>query len=94
MLARARLACAHTHAHTSAHGDTDIYNMIYNIIYVNTQVSTLSKDYSHWRAVKSLHKWLEEQGIPGITGTYTVIYQLIYCDMSLTHCDIYHPERE
>jgi len=35
------------------------------------QVSTLSKDYSHWRAVKSLSQWLKEQGIPGITGVDT-----------------------
>ena len=34
-------------------------------------VSTLSKDYSHWRAVKSLSDWLKEQGIPGITGVDT-----------------------
>ena len=34
-------------------------------------VSTLSKDYSHWRAVKSLSQWLKEQGIPGITGVDT-----------------------
>jgi len=34
-------------------------------------VATLSKDYSHWRAVKSLSEWLKEQGIPGITGVDT-----------------------
>lgn len=30
------------------------------------QISTLSKDYSHWRAVKSLSDWLKENNVPGI----------------------------
>ncbi|EKX35079.1 hypothetical protein GUITHDRAFT_160213 [Guillardia theta CCMP2712] len=34
-------------------------------------VSTLSEDYSHWRAKKSLSDWLKEQGIPGISGVDT-----------------------
>eukprot|EP00286_Rhodomonas_abbreviata_P025981 CAMPEP_0181292882 /NCGR_PEP_ID=MMETSP1101-20121128/2757_1 /TAXON_ID=46948 /ORGANISM="Rhodomonas abbreviata, Strain Caron Lab Isolate" /LENGTH=2225 /DNA_ID=CAMNT_0023397409 /DNA_START=197 /DNA_END=6874 /DNA_ORIENTATION=+ len=34
-------------------------------------VSTLSADYSHWRAVKSLSDWMKEQGIPGIFGVDT-----------------------
>jgi len=34
-------------------------------------VSTLSKDYSHHRAVKSLSDWLKEQGIPGLCNVDT-----------------------
>jgi hypothetical protein len=35
------------------------------------QVSTVSTDYSHWRAIKSLSDWLKEQGIPGICNVDT-----------------------
>lgn len=34
-------------------------------------VSTLSPDYSHWSASSTLHAWLEEQGIVGLTGIDT-----------------------
>ncbi|KAJ1490331.1 class I glutamine amidotransferase-like protein, partial [Baffinella frigidus] len=34
-------------------------------------VATLSEDYSHCRAVQSLHEWLKKEGIPGITGIDT-----------------------
>jgi carbamoyl-phosphate synthase small subunit len=35
------------------------------------QVSTLSQDYSHWRAVKSLSDWMKQENIPGIYGVDT-----------------------
>ncbi len=31
-------------------------------------IQSLSQDYSHWNATRSLHSWLHEEGIPGITG--------------------------
>ena len=34
-------------------------------------VATLSRDYSHHAAVQSLHEWLAEEGIPGLTGVDT-----------------------
>ncbi len=34
-------------------------------------VATLSPDYSHHAAVRSLHEWLSEEGIPGLTGVDT-----------------------
>lgn len=34
-------------------------------------VSEYSFEYSHWKATRSLHKWLVDQGIPGITGIDT-----------------------
>jgi len=34
-------------------------------------VAEYSNHYSHWRAVESLHDWLEREGIPGITGIDT-----------------------
>eukprot|EP01135_Chromosphaera_perkinsii_P010762 Nk52_evm41s2209 gene=Nk52_evmTU41s2209 len=34
-------------------------------------VSNYSKEYSHWNAVKSLGKWLEENNVPGIYGVDT-----------------------
>ncbi|MFM9956949.1 MAG: glutamine-hydrolyzing carbamoyl-phosphate synthase small subunit [Phycisphaerales bacterium] len=34
-------------------------------------VSEYSERYSHWDAARSLHEWLAEQGIPGITGIDT-----------------------
>eukprot|EP00794_Sanderia_malayensis_P004695 gene4695-5310_t len=34
-------------------------------------IGDLTEDYSHWSAVKSLSKWLEEEGIPGIYGIDT-----------------------
>ena len=34
-------------------------------------VATLSRDYSHHAAVRSLHEWLSEEGIPGLTGVDT-----------------------
>lgn len=34
-------------------------------------VSDYSQDYSHWRATRSLHDWMESEGIPGIFGVDT-----------------------
>ena len=34
-------------------------------------VSDYSRNYSHWSAVKSLHDWMKENGIPGITSIDT-----------------------
>jgi carbamoyl-phosphate synthase small subunit len=34
-------------------------------------VATLSRDYSHHDAVRSLHEWLEAEGVPGLTGVDT-----------------------
>jgi len=34
-------------------------------------VATLSRDYSHFSAVRSLHEWLKEGGVPGLTGVDT-----------------------
>jgi carbamoyl-phosphate synthase small subunit len=34
-------------------------------------VATLSQDYSHHAAVRSLHEWLAEEGVPGLTGVDT-----------------------
>jgi len=34
-------------------------------------VATLSRDYSHHAAVRSLHEWLAEEGVPGLTGVDT-----------------------
>ena len=34
-------------------------------------VSDYSERYSHWDAARSLHDWLDEQGVPGITGIDT-----------------------
>jgi carbamoyl-phosphate synthase small subunit len=34
-------------------------------------VATLSRDHSHHAAVRSLHEWLEAEGIPGLTGVDT-----------------------
>ena len=31
-------------------------------------IGDLTEKYSHWAAVKSLSKWLEEEDIPGIYG--------------------------
>ena len=30
-------------------------------------------EYSHWNAKKSLAQWLEEQGIPGLSGEFDVV---------------------
>ncbi len=34
-------------------------------------VASLSRDYSHHSATRSLHEWLTEEGIPGLTGVDT-----------------------
>ena len=34
-------------------------------------VSSLSKEYNHWNASRSLNAWLREEGIPGIEGIDT-----------------------
>jgi carbamoyl-phosphate synthase small subunit len=34
-------------------------------------VATLSRDHSHHAAVRSLHEWLAEEGVPGLTGVDT-----------------------
>ena len=34
-------------------------------------ISELCKSYSHWNAFKSLHDWLKEEGVPGISGIDT-----------------------
>jgi carbamoyl-phosphate synthase small subunit len=34
-------------------------------------VSRLSRDYSHHDAARSLHDWMDEEGIPGLTGVDT-----------------------
>jgi len=34
-------------------------------------VATLSRDHSHHSSVRSLSEWLEEQGVPGLTGVDT-----------------------
>ena len=34
-------------------------------------VATLSRDYSHHAAVQSLHEWLAEESVPGLTGVDT-----------------------
>lgn len=34
-------------------------------------VQQYEDEYSHWQATKSLHTWLEKEGIPGITGIDT-----------------------
>ncbi|CAG0879598.1 unnamed protein product, partial [Darwinula stevensoni] len=34
-------------------------------------ISELCKSYSHWSASKSLHDWLKEEGVPGISGIDT-----------------------
>ena len=31
-------------------------------------IQSLSSDYSHWNATRSLDQWLIEEGVPGITG--------------------------
>ena len=34
-------------------------------------VADYSRHYSHWRAVESLHSWLDREGVPGISGIDT-----------------------
>jgi carbamoyl-phosphate synthase small subunit len=34
-------------------------------------VAEASEEYSHWSAAKSLGRWLEEQGVPGLSGVDT-----------------------
>lgn len=34
-------------------------------------IATLSSDTTHWSAVRSLHDWLEAEGVPGIAGVDT-----------------------
>ena len=36
------------------------------------------EEYSHWNAEKSLAQWLEDEGIPGISGKSCISYDLIH----------------
>ena len=39
-------------------------------------VSDCVEEFSHWNAKKSLSKWLQEQGIPGISGDYNILKKI------------------
>ena len=41
-------------------------------------VGDLSEKYSHWGAVKSLHQWMEENGVPGISGNFGFFAKFIF----------------
>lgn len=49
------------------------------------------EEYSHWNAKKSLSQWLEEEGIPGISGEFfsfeRIFFEIIGC---LTCLVAYH----
>ncbi len=56
--------------------DTRIDNLLLNFESEKIQVkgivlTSLTRDYSHWNAVKSLDKWMIEHEIPGIEGVDT-----------------------
>ena len=51
-------------------------------------VGDYTEDFSHWEASRSLGQWMEEEGIPGISGVHNNITVIMYGSV-LGYIDVY-----
>ena len=71
----------YTTPHTTHYSRTNTHICTDKIHAAALIVADVSQEYSHWMAQKSLHQWLEDNGVPALTGQWWcgVVWSVVWC---------------